>query len=161
MQIEAINAMTAEQFVGAVGWVFEHSPWVAERTSHKRPFASVAELSDRMNTTVREALRDEQLALLCAHPDLGTRMQVSSGSASEQMGAGLNQLTESEYTELVNLNNAYRLKFGFPFLSAVKGRGKTEIIAAMRARSGADPEIEFEEALRQVFRIARFRLEDL
>ncbi len=161
MQLDQINALTTEQFIALLGGIFEHSPWVPERAWPERPFTSVSHLSDRMNAVVQAASRNEQLALLRAHPDLGTRAQVSQSSTSEQAGAGLNQLTQTEYDDLLNLNSAYRAKFGFPFLCAVKGSGKAAILEALRTRSNSAPELEFEEALRQVFRIARFRLEDL
>ena len=161
MRLDEINDLTQQEFVARLGWVFEHSPWVAERVWQERPFASVAHLSDCMNSVVLAASRIEQLALLRAHPDLGTRAQVSAGSASEQAGAGLNQLTQDEYYDLLRLNNNYRAKFGFPFLYAVKGSGKAAVFEALRTRSEATHEIEFEEALWQVFRIARYRLEEL
>src|ERR1019366_10612801 len=102
---------------------------------------------------------EEKLALLRAHPDLGTRARVSASSASEQTGAGLNQLTQEEYDRLTELNARYREKFGFPFLYAVKGSGKSAIPEALRIRSENSPEAEFGEALQQVFRIAWFRLQ--
>jgi OHCU decarboxylase len=157
--IEEINRLSQEEFTEAIGWVFEHSPWVAERAWHRRPFASCADLSDSMNGEVAAASIDEQLALLRAHPDLGTRAKISPGSAAEQAGAGLDRLTAGEYALLHRLNGAYREKFGFPFLYAVKGSGKVAILEALERRLGADREDEFQEALRQVYRIAGFRLE--
>ena len=93
--------------------------------------------------------------------DADFRGPVVDRGGGEQAGAGLNQLTQTEYDNLLNLNSAYRAKFGFPFLCAVKGSGKAAILEALRTRSNSAPELEFEEALQQVFRIARFRLEDL
>jgi OHCU decarboxylase len=159
--IEEINQLGQAQFVESIGWVFEHSPWVAERAWGHRPFRNFAELCEQMNGEVEAASIDERLALLCAHPDLGTRAKVSASSATEQAGAGLDQLTAGEYAEITQLNAAYREKFGFPFLYAVKGSGKSEILGALRQRLDSSPEGEFEEALRQVYRIARFRLESL
>ena len=104
---------------------------------------------------------EEQLALLRAHPDLGTRAKISPSSASEQAGAGLDQLTTAEYARLIGLNGAYREKFGFPFLYAVKGSGKFAILEALERRLSSSREEELQEALRQVFRIARFRLESI
>lgn len=161
MTIAQINLMPPEQFIVSVGWVFEHSPWVAERACSSRPFASFEELCERMNHTVAEASDEEKLALLRAHPDLGTKAKVSPASASEQAGAGLDQLTPTEYNELTELNTLYREKFGFPFLYAVKGSGKSAILKALQTRMDSVREAEFEEALRQVCRIARFRLESI
>jgi 2-oxo-4-hydroxy-4-carboxy-5-ureidoimidazoline decarboxylase len=159
--MEEINHFEREDFIESLGWVFEHSPWVAGRGWRHRPFASCAHLSEEMNGEVAAASAEEQLALLRAHPDLGTRAKISPGSASEQAGAGLDQLTRGEYARLIDLNGAYREKFGFPFLFAVKGSDKFAILEALERRLSSSREDEFQEALRQVFRIARFRLESI
>ena len=109
---------------------------------------------------VEGASRSEQLALLRAHPDLGTRARVSDASASEQSGAGLDQLTPQEFEQLSSLNAAYRDKYGFPFLFAVRGSTKHDILQALAKRFMNTPEEEYREALQQVYRIARFRIED-
>ena len=160
MTIEALNSLDREGFVGAVGWVFEHSPWVAERAWIGRPFATVDALHRGMVEQVEAASSEQQLALLRAHPDLGTRARVSDASAAEQGGAGLDRLTPQEFEELQRLNNRYRDKFGFPFLLAVKGSTKHDILRALRQRLQATQAEEYAEALRQVYRIARFRIED-
>ena len=159
MTIDKINALSREQFVAAVGWVFEHSPWVAERGWEKRPFADVKQLHATMSAEVSHATREEQLALLRAHPDLGTRARMSTASTGEQAGAGLDQLTPDEYQRLHDWNTAYKKKFGFPFLYAVKGSNKYDILRALEQRLKNEPEDEFREALKQVYRIAWFRLE--
>jgi 2-oxo-4-hydroxy-4-carboxy-5-ureidoimidazoline decarboxylase len=110
---------------------------------------------------VMRATTPEKLALLGAHPDLGTRARLSSASDKEQSGAGLDSLTADEFEQFARLNSAYRARFGFPFLLAVKGSTKHDILRALQARMEASPEQEFAEALRQVYRIARFRLEGL
>jgi 2-oxo-4-hydroxy-4-carboxy-5-ureidoimidazoline decarboxylase len=161
MTIEQINMLDRGAFVEQLGWVFEDSPWVAERSWERRPFASVTELHNAMREAVEAASREEQLALLRAHPDLGARARMSLSSAGEQGGAGLDRLTESEFDRLRTLNEAYKLKFGFPFLLAVKGSTKFDIVEALERRLQSDAYIEFVEALRQVYRIAGFRLEDL
>jgi OHCU decarboxylase len=161
LSIEEINHLAQEQFIESLGWIFEHSPWVAERAWHHRPFASCAHLVDQMNGEVEEASREERLGLLRAHPDLGTRAKISPSSTGEQAGAGLDQLTSGEYSRLLDLNGAYREKFGFPFLYAVKGSDKFAILEALERRLSANREDEFQEALRQVYRIARFRLESV
>jgi 2-oxo-4-hydroxy-4-carboxy-5-ureidoimidazoline decarboxylase len=161
MRIEEINEFDRHRFVNTIGWVFENSPWVAERAWAQRPFASLDELSAAMNGEIETAARDEQLALLRAHPDLGTRARLSPGSAAEQAGIGLDALTQAGYEQLLRLNTAYRQKFGFPFIYAVKGSDRSAILEALRARLRSDREAEFLEALRQVYRIARFRLETI
>jgi 2-oxo-4-hydroxy-4-carboxy-5-ureidoimidazoline decarboxylase len=167
MTIDEINSVSHGEFVSKVGWVFEHSPWVAERAWEKRPFLNADHVHAAMMETVELGSRLEQLALLRAHPDLGTRARVgvpgaaplSDASAAEQKRAGLDQLTIAEHEHLMRLNNAYRKKFGYPFIYAVKGAGKQDILKALEQRLAASEEGEFQEALRQVYRIARFRLE--
>jgi 2-oxo-4-hydroxy-4-carboxy-5-ureidoimidazoline decarboxylase len=156
-----VNACDRPRFVEKVGWVFEHSPWVAERAWIKRPFTSVERLHGAMAVEVTAASPEEQLSLLRAHPDLGTRAALSAASATEQAGAGLDDLTLEEFERLRRLNSAYRDKFGFPFLYAVKGSTKHDILKALEARLPASREREMAEALDQVARIARFRLEEL
>jgi 2-oxo-4-hydroxy-4-carboxy-5-ureidoimidazoline decarboxylase len=167
MTLAEINAFTHGEFIARLGWIFEHSPWVAERTWPKRPFSSEDHLHAAMMETVERATRPEQLALLRAHPDLGARARVgvtdvarlSDASAAEQKGAGLDQLTIAEHERLMKLNTAYRKKFGFPFLYAVRGADRHDILKALEQRLTHDGEAEFLEALKQVYRIARFRLE--
>ena len=161
MTLDALNASGCDGFVAALGWIFESSPWAAERAWRHRPFASVDALHRAMIAEVSASSRDEQLALLRAHPDLGTRARMTAASTSEQAGAGLDQLTSEEFDRLQQLNTAYRQKFGFPFLFAVRGSTKHDVLAALAARLPASPEEEFAEALRQVFRIAWFRLQDV
>jgi 2-oxo-4-hydroxy-4-carboxy-5-ureidoimidazoline decarboxylase len=160
MTIADLNSLERAQFVAAIGWVFEHSPWVAERAWAVRPFVNVEQLHRAMVERVERALPEEQLALLRAHPDLGTRARVSEASSVEQAGAGLDQLTPSEFERLRVLNEAYRDKFGFPFLFAVKGSTKHDILEALERRARSSKEEEYLVALDQVYRIARFRLED-
>lgn len=161
MTIENLNCLERAQFVSTIGWVFEHSPWVAERAWGARPFANVEALHRAMVRQVERGLPEEQLALLQAHPDLGTRARVSEASTTEQAGAGLDQLTQTEFERLRGLNEAYRDKFGFPFLFAVKGSTKHDILDALERRARSSREEEYQVALEQVYRIARFRLEDI
>jgi 2-oxo-4-hydroxy-4-carboxy-5-ureidoimidazoline decarboxylase len=161
MRLDDLNALGQVQFVAAIGWVFEHSPWVAEQAWIQRPFPSLEALSSGMNAVVESARHEEQLALLRAHPDLGTRAKVSLSSGREQAGAGLDKLTPDEHATLLRLNTAYKDKFGFPFLYAVKGASKADILDALRKRLDRTADEEFATALQQVYRIARFRLEEI
>ena len=160
MTVAELNTLDREDFVAAIGWVFEHSPWVAERAWAARPFATLEALHRAMIAQVEAASPEEQLALLRAHPDLGARARISAASTEEQAGAGLDRLTPEEFDSLQRLNAAYRDKFGFPFLYAVKGSTKHDILRALERRLESAPEAEFPEALRQVHRIAEFRLRD-
>ena len=159
MNIDEINRLSQHEFVEKLGWIFEGSPWVAERAWAHGPFASLDSLHAAMVAEVEHASTNEQLTLLCAHPDLGTRARMSAVSASEQAAAALDHLSSEEYEELTRLNTAYRDEFGFPFLFAVKGSTKDDILKSLRQRVAGSREDEFRTALEQVFRIARFRLE--
>jgi 2-oxo-4-hydroxy-4-carboxy-5-ureidoimidazoline decarboxylase len=161
MTIADLNACDRERFVAILGWVFEDSPWVAARAWRQRPFAGLDQLHAAMVAAVASASREEQLALLRAHPDLGTRTRMSDASAGEQARAGLDRLTPRELERLQRLNASYREKFGYPFLFAVKDCDTRQILDALERRLSSGAEEELAEALRQVARIARFRLETL
>ncbi len=160
MKLSEVNALDRAAFVERLGWVFEHSPWVAERAWEARPFATREALHQAMVAEVEKGSREEKRALLRAHPDLGTRARVSEASTAEQAGVGLDQLTHAEFEKLHGLNTRYKAKFGFPFLFAVKGSTKQDILQTLERRVEDPVEQEFEEALRQVYRIAGFRLAD-
>jgi len=161
MTLDAVNGLDHDAFVAAFGGIYEHSPWVAERAFPLRPFVSREDLCAKMRRVVEAAPQEEQLALLCEHPDLGTRAKVSASSASEQAGAGLDRLPEEEYGVLTQLNRRYRQKFGFPFICAVKGSDRQAILQALETRCENDAETEFQEALGQVYGIVRFRTGEL
>jgi OHCU decarboxylase len=159
LTLAELNAADATRFADILGGIFEHSPWVAERAAHAGPFVSLDALHAALVRAVQEGSRAEQLALLRAHPDLGSRSRMSRPSTEEQAGAGLAALAGAAHAHLIELNARYREHFGFPFLYAVKGSTPEDIIAALEVRLTRTSEDEFHEALRQVFRIARFRLE--
>ena len=161
MNLSDLNTLGREAFVDALGWVFEDSPWVAERVWPGRPFVSVERLHDTMAAVVFAATADRQLALLRAHPDLGARLKMSAASSGEQAGAGLDQLSPDVFNRLQTLTAEYRQKFGFPFLFAVRGSTPAQILAALEARVSRERAVEFEAALRQVAQIAWFRLDSM
>ena len=161
MTLAALNSLDRAGFVEAFGWVFELSPWVAEQAFSGRPYLNIDRLHEAMVNQVESASADRQLALLRAHPDLGTRARISAASTAEQAGAGLDRLTRDEFERLQRLTSAYREKFGFPFLFAVRGSTKYDILQALERRLAATPEEERREALRQVYRIAEFRLREM
>ena len=161
MTLAELNACDRAAFIAATGWIFEDSPWVADRAWPQRPFSSVDALHAAMTAIVDAATQEERLALLRAHPDLGARARMSDASAGEQRGAGLDQLTRDEFERLNRLNTEYRARFGFPFLYAVKGSTKDDVLAALERRRAAAVDEEQQEAVRQVFKIARFRLDEL
>jgi OHCU decarboxylase len=156
-----VNGLDRTNFVRALGWVFEDSPWVAERAWASRLFATVKALHEVMVDVVQHASREEQLALLRAHPELGTRARVSTASAGEQTRAGLDSLAPEELEQLQALNGQYRERFGFPFIYAVKGSSKRDVLLALTLRLDSAPEEELHQALWEVGRIAWFRLEEM
>lgn len=161
LSISALNALDRAAFVARFGAVYEHSPWVAEQAWASRPFADREALDAAMRDAVLRAGRGRQLELLRAHPKLGTRLALSDFSRAEQSGAGIGAATDADRAELQALNARYEARFGFPFILAVRNATPAEILASCRRRVDADPAEEFDEALRQVFRIAGFRLADL
>jgi 2-oxo-4-hydroxy-4-carboxy-5-ureidoimidazoline decarboxylase len=165
LTIEALNGMSRAAFVGALGGVFERSPWVADRAWAARPFAAVETLHRAMADAVRDATPQERIDLLCAHPDLAGRAAragaLTASSTTEQASAGLDRLTDAEHARFQRLNGAYRERFGFPFIIAVRRHDKASILAAFETRLGRSREQEIEAALAEVFDIARMRLDRL
>jgi len=160
-----VDAMDREAFVRTFGSIYEHSPWVAEVAFEKAPFRTAAALQEALAAAVRAAPPERRLALIRAHPDLAGRAalagEVTADSAREQASAGLDRLTEEEHACFHALNDAYRAKFGFPFIMAVKGAGKAQILAGFEARLPNDVATETATALAQIDRIAGFRLAEL
>ena len=165
MTLWELNRLSPAAFATALGHVFEHSPWVAERAGRKRPFASIGALHESMMATVWEAPAASQMALLRAHPELAGKAALSgeltADSTLEQSGAGLAECSAEELVRLTTLNAEYSAKFGFPFILAVKGYDRAGILREFARRVERDPSVEFEEALKQVARIARARLDAL
>jgi 2-oxo-4-hydroxy-4-carboxy-5-ureidoimidazoline decarboxylase len=165
LTLSEVNRMSADEFVQALGGVFEHSPWIAERAFAARPFAGVGALHAAMSDAVHRAGRDAQLALLRAHPELaGKEAQAGTltrDSTAEQGSAGLSALTRDELARVAELNRRYRAKFGFPFIIAVRRHSKDEILSEFERRLGLAPEAELANGLEQVFVITRLRLEGL
>ena len=163
MKLDALNKASRAEFDAALGAVFEYSPWVAGRAFAAAPFASVEALHGAMIGAVRAAPADQQIALLRAHPDLAGRAasagEMTASSVAEQASAGLLSLSASEYARFRRLNAAYRERFGFPFIIAVRRHTKVTLLSAFEARLGNDRDIEIENALSEVFAIARLRLE--
>lgn len=159
-----VNAASEAAFVAVFGDIAEHSPWVAERAGAARPFATRDRMIDAFQQAILGAADDEQTALLAAHPDLAGRAAragaLTADSTREQAGAGLDSLSEEEFARFTALNDAYRARFGLPFILAVRGAGKQAILAAFENRVGGTKAEERLTALAQVLRIVRFRLED-
>jgi 2-oxo-4-hydroxy-4-carboxy-5-ureidoimidazoline decarboxylase len=150
-------------FIARYAGIYEHSPWVAERVaSIAAELVDAARLAELMADCVDNAATDKQLALIRAHPDLAGKAQVAgeltAESTEEQASAGLDQCTKVEYERFQALNDAYKDKFGFPFVMAVRDSSRGEILDAFSARLQNDYELEFETALTEIHKIARLRL---
>ena len=165
MTLDELNAFDRTRFVDLLGGVFEHSPWVADAAWQRRPFASVAALHAAMLDAVNASGSEKQLALIRAHPELAgkaaMRGELTADSAREQSGAGLRHCSPEEFAQLQELNRAYAAKFGFPFVIAVAGLDRAGIVAAFARRLANDRDAERIEALAQIGRIARIRLDAL
>ncbi len=160
--------MNRGAFIERFGGVFEHSPWIAAAVFDaglpEGP-ATATGLHQAMRAIFRGASRQQQLEVARAHPDLAGRLAVAgeltAESTGEQASAGLDRCTPDEFSRFQVLNDAYWAKFDFPFIMAVKGRTRHEILAAFEARIQHDADTEFREALAQIERIALLRLQEL
>lgn len=160
VSLQKLNTMSPADFVQQIGWVFEGSPWVAGRAAPSRPFDSLGDLHQCMVVQVFGASEAEQLALIRAHPDLGARAQMAEASVAEQQGAGLDRLSPGEFARLHELNTAYKAKFDFPFILAVRGKDKHDILAGIEERLSNTPGEERHRALSEIATIAGLRLAD-
>jgi OHCU decarboxylase len=165
LAIEQVNDLNKEEFVAKFGSLYEHSPWVADEAWRMRPFHSFSELHGAFQAAVREAPQERQLDLIRAHPDLAGRAAVTGEltpeSTREQASAGLDRLSPEEYETLNRLNNAYKEKFGFPLIFAVKEHTKQTILSGAEARLEHSRSKEIEIALAEIAKIADLRLQDL
>jgi 2-oxo-4-hydroxy-4-carboxy-5-ureidoimidazoline decarboxylase len=163
--MSAINSMDRAAFVEKFGGIFEKSPWVAEKAWDKKPFASIDEMHMAMVSVVKYAPLPSQLMLLQNHPDLaGKEAQagaMTSSSVSEQASAGLNALSKAEMTRISELNAAYKAKFGFPFIIAVRMHTKEGIFFDFGQRLSNDTQTEYANDLQNVYAITRLRLDKL
>ena len=157
--------MDAREFVLKFGELYEHSPWVAERTWMRGIDSShdtLDALAQALATTLQQANENEQMALIRAHPDLAGKAAISgeltAASTDEQTSAGIHQCTEAEFGRFQDLNRRYKEKFDFPFIKAVKGSNKRAILDAFETRIEHDRASEFTVALQEINKIARFRL---
>jgi 2-oxo-4-hydroxy-4-carboxy-5-ureidoimidazoline decarboxylase len=165
MTIEELNAARREDFIGALGAIYEESPWIAEMAYARRPFADAVALRDALARVVAQSGEAAQLALVRAHPDLAGRLAragaLGAASAAEQSGLGLDRLSDEAFEEFAALNTAYRARFGFPFVIAVKRHTRQSVLAAFRARLAQDAAQELRTALAEIDAIAQFRLDAL
>lgn len=153
-----LNHMSRDEFEVALGNVFEHTPAIARQVWHQRPFSSVDDLHQAMVAVMQQMTEAEQLALIQAHPDLGSRAQMADASVEEQASVGLNQLSPDNYDRFQRLNRQYTEKFGFPFIIAVKHHTQTTILQAFETRLQESIATEKQRAIAEIAEIARLRL---
>ncbi len=164
MTIAELNGADAETFVEAVGFAFEHSPWIARAALASRPFADARALHAAMCDVVRRASVQQRVALIASHPHLAGRVAREGGltpaSAGEQASAELDRLSPDEAAQFESLNAAYLQRFGFPFVICARDQTKESILRALEKRARNDSETEFRTAIAEICDIARLRLLD-
>ena len=161
--INKINKLSQSEFIKVFANIFENARWIAEELYKQKPFEDFDELSSKIMNIFEMSSKEKKLKILNDHPDLGNKTKISSlsvDSLKEQKNAGLDQCTKEEFNEFKKLNDAYK-KFGFPFIMSVKNKNKIEILNNFRKRVNSEQQIEFEEAIKQVKKIATLRLENL
>ena len=159
--IAQLNQMSQAEFTEALREIWEETPQIAERAWHNKPFEDLNALHQAMVAVVDSMTESEQMALIKAHPDLGSKTKMADASVEEQAGAGLDRLSESEYQRFQSLNQAYKDKFSFPFIIAVKNHTLESILEAFTQRLENDRTTERQQALTEIKKIARLRLETL
>jgi len=162
------SELTKQEFVTKFGGIYEHSAWIAERTFDQgvtKAHDQIDALHQSMADCFLSASSEEQLGVIVAHPDLAGKAaragNLTAESTSEQASAGIDTLTEEEFSRFTELNDAYKAKFQFPFIMAVKGSNKHAILSGFEERIHNSPEQEFTRALTEINKIAAFRLADL
>lgn len=161
VDLATVNAMPLDEFVATFGAVLEDAPQLAEEAAARRPFADVEALADAFSAVVRSLGEEDAVALLRAHPELGAARPMAAASVAEQASAGLRDADADLQSRLAAGNAAYRERFGFPFIIAVRGRTPAEIVAVLDERVGNDRASELDEARDQVCAIARLRIDQL
>lgn len=163
VSLDALNSGSRAQFLAALADIFEHSPWVAEAAADARPFATLAALYQGLSRALFDASAERQLAVIKAHPDLAGKAAragtLTIDSAAEQASAGLDRLSEDEYTTFHRLNEAYKTKFGFPFIICVRRHTKDSILDQLELRHRNDIAAERATAIAEILRIVALRLD--
>ncbi len=156
-----LNGMIQEDFTEVLGGIWEHTPKIAAACWSARPFTNIDVLHSSMVEVVEGMSETQQLALIKAHPDLGSKAKMAEASVQEQAGVGLDRLSTEEYHRFQSLNNAYKNKFGFPFIIAVKNHTKESILESFEHRLENSQKQEKKTALLEISKIARLRLDKL
>jgi 2-oxo-4-hydroxy-4-carboxy-5-ureidoimidazoline decarboxylase len=159
--LDDLNSCSKADFVAALANIFEYSPWIAEKAADSRPFAGIKQLFAAMRKVVEDAASGQRLALIKAHPDLADKTQrgdlLTAESNAEQNSVGLDRLSEAEYAAFDRVNNAYREKFGFPYIVCVRRHTKDSILADFEKRLPNDPTAEVAVSVAEICKIAALR----
>ena len=158
---DKFNKLSKSEFISAFGNIFEKTEWIAEKCYESKPYNNLNELISKMMEIFENTNKEKHLEILNSHPDLAVKKKLTNDSKNEQKSANLNQCTNEEFVEFKKLNEEYKKKFGFPFIIAVKGKNKEEILNNFRQRITNNINTEFEEAKKQVKKIAGFRLSEI
>ena len=159
--IDKVNKLSKSDFISIFGNVFEKTEWIAQKSYDLKPYKNFEELFSKMMEIFENTEKEKHLEILNAHPNLAVEKKLTIDSKNEQKNASLNQCTEKEFLEFKKLNEEYKKKFGFPFIIAVKGKNKEEILNSFRQRITNNINLEFIEAKKQVKKIAIFRLSEI
>ena len=159
--IDKVNKLNKSDFISIFGNVFEKTEWIAQKSYDSKPYKNFEELFSKMVEIFENSNKESHIKILNAHPDLAIGKRLTEDSKNEQQNASLNQCTNEEFLEFKKLNEEYKKKFGFPFIIAVKGKNKEEILNSFRQRITNNINLEFEEAKKQVKKIASFRLSEI
>ena len=159
--INKVNKLNKSDFLSIFGNVFEKTEWIAEEVFNYLPYESFEELFLKFIKIYDESEKESIIKILNSHPELVVEKKLTSESKKEQKNAGLNECSEEEFQEFKELNLNYKKKFGFPFIIAVKGKNKSDILNNFRIRLGHSENDEFIEAKEQVKKIASIRLNDI
>jgi len=159
--IDKVNKLSKSDFISIFGNVFEKTEWIAQKSYDLKPYKNFEELFSKMMEVFENIEKEKHLEILNTHPNLAVEKKLTRDSKNEQKNASLNQCTEKEFLEFKKLNEEYKKKFGFPFIIAVKGKNKEEILNSFRQRIANNINLEFIEAKKQVKKIAIFRLSEI
>jgi OHCU decarboxylase len=159
--IDKFNKLSKAEFISIFRNIFEKTEWIAERCYESKPYNNLDELVSKMMKIFENIEKERHLEILNSHPDLAVEKKLTEDSKNEQKNSSLNQCTDEEFVEFKKLNEEYKKKFGFPFIIAVKEKNKEEILNSFRQRITNNINLEFEEAKKQVKKIATFRLDEI
>ena len=159
--IDKINELNRSEFISTFGNIFEKTDWIANKTFEQKPFKDILDFVSKFTTIYEKSSHEKILEILNSHPDLVVEIKLTKESQKEQDSANLNQCSEEEILEFTKLNKDYKIKFNFPFIIAVKGKNKNEILNIFKKRINNSTEQEFKEAKIQVKKIAIVRLDQI